>query len=948
MPLVQPTVLDLRRYTLRHVGPKAVVFPVALAGSTTILARNDMVARPLPSSNVPYSPDFASGSWTGRLYDAGQSQLVFPNKEASDGVPWRSRFDSTSKLQWIEFWIDGYLEHVMCITKVTPDRNQVLVEGYDGFQLTKTAYERDWIVVQAPRDVVERGTQLWMPTTADNFPSSSTIVSTTLTTPFGTWTVGLTGTGTATVGANGGIVLATTASGSGTAEITSSTVTVGATGTWRAIVNIQAFTLPTSSSLEVDVTESSGDTYSVIITPGTPYNVQFSSVSTPLYLNLSQPVTSFSVMIESDGEWVTAYINGAQIGGARRPHATTTTLKVDAFASSSTTSIASMTVSSAFVKALQPFLMRGSDKGDYVLPGTATTYPVGGLHARYYNNADLGSDSNRAVKIHHHSRGLAFNNGSGPGEYANQQDATINGQANASGAASSFWSVIWFGSIYLKLSAGDYTFTITLPATVNNFGLRAFIGQTQYSTELLSGAGWPSSGTFSNTSSHVYTLTVTAATLAGTLSYGNGVVQRDGWYPIKIEYAVDGTSGVAPVFRLTNSPTGYTDPGGTAIASGAQSTIVPSTSLSPLGCVDQRHQGVSHYDLVNKTAIAFGYQVSVEPQQLESGLFPGVIGPRIREGADYDVVLEPDDTQRKEGMLNYSALTDGTDQASSIWGNGAGFQNGTTGQLQAVVFDPQTLINGPGASGVGPALFDMQGWQDSADASYAPLLQVLLNSQLSLRLSPWQVISGEPIARQRLAFTWPLTNTVQQFRWRPGDGVKILARDINVQDVVPRQMLEVTRNIHPNGVTSTQVAFAGRPKTPTYVLRQALSSALRPQRTYQRQLVTLSGNDVQLVALNAGATSAASVIALRQSDFVVAAYVRITSNSASQSLVILVNGASTGSTLTGSPWSVAPVTINLLPALKIDPTNFNTAVELKNNGGSTTNIEFQLFIDVLR
>ena len=36
--------------------------------------------------------------------------------------------------------------------------------------------------------------------------------------------------------------------------------------------------------------------------------------------------------------------------------------------------------------------MRGSDKGDYVLPGNAQTYPNGGLHGRYYN--DLDSTSN--------------------------------------------------------------------------------------------------------------------------------------------------------------------------------------------------------------------------------------------------------------------------------------------------------------------------------------------------------------------------------------------------------------------------------------------------------------------------------------------------------------------------------------------------------------------------
>jgi hypothetical protein len=141
-----PANRNLRSYTLRHIGPKAVVFPDTIGQSFTVLNRTDMVARPLPVANIPDNAHFASGTWNGRLFDAGDASIVWPNKEASDGPPWRSRFDPTDKLQWPEVYVDEYLEGVYVVTKVTPDMNQVKVDLFDGFQMCKSAYTRDWTV----------------------------------------------------------------------------------------------------------------------------------------------------------------------------------------------------------------------------------------------------------------------------------------------------------------------------------------------------------------------------------------------------------------------------------------------------------------------------------------------------------------------------------------------------------------------------------------------------------------------------------------------------------------------------------------------------------------------------------------------------------------------------------------------------------------------------------
>ncbi|MHB1950253.1 MAG: hypothetical protein ACYCQK_02110 [Acidiferrobacteraceae bacterium] len=451
--------------------------------------------------------------------------------------------------------------------------------------------------------------------------------------------------------------------------------------------------------------------------------------------------------------------------------------------------------------------MANSDKGDYALPGDASTYPSGGLHARYSNNLDLASNTYQSALIHAPDRMLSFGT-IASGEYANQQDATIDSQANPTpGAGTADWSCIWFGAIWLKLSAGDYTFQITLPAVANNFGVRAYIGKTIFGTDLLAGAGWPASGgAWSNTSGQSYTFTVTAADLAGTLSYDGGTVQRDGWYPIKIEYAVGNTAAAAPVLSLTSSPAAYTDPGGTSIAAGAQTTVVPSTSLSPLGCADQRYQGIAHFDLAQQTAQAFGFQIALEPQALESGSFPGVLAPRLREGQDVDLVLNADRDVRTdgEGVLNYSSTVDAASFASSLWGNGAGFQTGTTGQLQANVFDPATML---------ASLFDAQQWQDHPDAAFSSLLEALLNSQLALELLPWQLLSADPAVRPRRAFTWPLPGAIAQMRWHPGDGLRVQVPEINVFDTEPRQLLVVTRSFTPLGITGTTVTFADRPGT---------------------------------------------------------------------------------------------------------------------------------------
>lgn len=66
------------------------------------------------------------------------------------------------------------------------------------------------------------------------------------------------------------------------------------------------------------------------------------------------------------------------------------------------------TITSFRFEYLAPYLQRGTDKGDYVLPGNAATYPTGGSHARYYNDSDLASLPQPLSTVLNPTRSVAY------------------------------------------------------------------------------------------------------------------------------------------------------------------------------------------------------------------------------------------------------------------------------------------------------------------------------------------------------------------------------------------------------------------------------------------------------------------------------------------------------------------------------------------------------------
>jgi hypothetical protein len=208
-------------------------------------------------------------------------------------------------------------------------------------------------------------------------------------------------------------------------------------------------------------------------------------------------------------------------------------------------------------------------------------------------------------------------------------------------------------------------------------------------------------------------------------------------------------------------------------------------------------------------------------------------------------------------------------------------------------------------------LFDIQAWLSAGDIAFPQLLAARANAELALRLGAWENIEGEPIARDRLADTFPLTGVISQFRWQPGDGVRLKLPDVAIDDTANRQILQVERSFSPEGRTLTRIGFRARPKDPLYVLRTALRDATRPARAYQKQYTTRLGTQGEATHLAAGGFTTYSQASLTPQDKVIGAVAHIGVNTGAESLGIEINGELRTSAL-GGPW-MAPTALDITP-----------------------------------
>ncbi|WP_217923771.1 hypothetical protein [Miltoncostaea oceani] len=873
---------------LRHIAPTS---RFASEGATTTVLGRSYGFTELPLSRAPTGADLVEGAYTGRLGDAGEFTLTFPNAAGAKGL-WRERFSADLALEFIEIYDDDVLEFVGSIQRIEIDRGSVTVSGTDAWSLLRRAYERDRTWTAAPQEVATAYTRVPVAVVADDFPGVA----------LSGWTVAANTTVTV---ADGTATIRTTAGG-GAPQISRSLGTLG--DTWRATAVVRAAgTFAPGDDLLFGIQGSTNGAFLYIADGLWTFYDPTGSAANIGKAPAAARNLPLTLQIERRGRWLVGFVNGQLIGFFECPSGMTGTLSVALNSLVSGTGDL-MVVDSVNVTEQRGFLARGSDVGDQVLPGD---YPTGGLRGRYFNDADhqgLGTDV-RALRI------LAPDRTS----YGERLDPVINTGGGLAlplqpGAASTYFSVRWFGAIYLNAGAGAST-----PFDLGAVGGRArlWIGKTAFTAPLIN--NWFSTG---------------GGTFTGTLTH-SAVGAASGWYPLVLEYRID--TG-APAINLQYTPSSsYTDPGGTAITSGVKRTV-PATSLSPLGCYDGRIQGQSHFDVVQAAATQFGYQLRCAPMSLESGEFPGRLVPRRRVGRDTDKVLEVDDTDRADPVLSPGVTIDASDQTLLLIGSGAGLSDGRGSQVTTEISDLANLDD---------ALFALEGVVDAGDIGFVQLLEARMNAELALRGTPWEEVRGTPLAQKELADTWPLSATLSAMRWEPGDGLRLNVPDVGVVDDAPRQLLQVTRTFNALGRTGTSVAFRQRPRSAARSVRGLLRSAISRGRSYQGQKVTLLGDYVSSAPV-AGAYTLYSYVPLLPGDHVVRAYVRVVLNNFAQALGMEINGTDRTSSV-GGGWSTVPLEVDVTAyATQVSATDNRLYVRMRNNGGVTTAIEFQLLVEVLR
>ena len=939
MPAAGLNLTDTSRHRLRHVKPWQA--GVGFTKSPELILGAAYGFRDLPISVLPTSSDFSEGHYLQRLNDAGEQAVTFPNKEASDGVPWRNRFSTIGHTEFLEFYRDDVLEAVMCILKVAPTQQAVEVSGQDGWFLLRDAYERDWETVMAPRDVIERFTYVQVLTLGDEFTEATLaeietrwkLVAEHKGTGAG-WAASYALARTERPGEPG--LLLQVASGKGAGEAVAyvenqSTITPLPTAVGSRWSIIASFTVPYFTGLPQIILQIKGATFQQLTLragrngqgtaeagAGAGYFQAGEGVNPQASEGVTLPqgftVGQHSMLLECDGRFTRAFIDGYLIGYLPALQGCTEVqfvLDLPAELNS-----AGVILQGIVVRDLQPLLMRGSEKGDYVLPGGPDTFPWGGLTGRYYNDSYLAGYTAY--------RQLCFapnHTGTGPGgSYKDRTDATVNVEAPAlPGAEATYWSCRWFGSVYLKLSSGNYTFHIGLGPTTS---VRFWVGKTQEGTQLVN--SW---GNYSTRNEEAF---LDAASLGG----------KDGWYPIILEFASGASGATSDYINLSfTPPVEYTDLGGGKLK--AESQLVPATSLSPLGCVDQHYQGQSFFAITQEIAQAFGYQMYCEPQQLESGSFPGQLVPRVRVGRDTDEILEKDDIQSKSPMVGYKNTVDATDQATSLRGVGAGLPTlgGKGGQIQVEEYSLQAMSE---------SLFDLQAWVDAGSINSPSLLGQMVATQLGLQEEPWQNVEGEPLAQDRQAYGFPVQGALAAFHWRPGDGIRIWLPAVNVEDLTCRQIMQVTRQFGPVGRHGTQMGFRQRPLDRISAVNKLLRHTAAANRKYQKTVVTLPATQIAEVLVTK-TNSSAIYIPLQPADIVISAELHIIRNSAAQPIHAVVNGVdvTTGS---GGPWTLVPTTIPI-PSLRLAPVGSGTSsvyIQGRNEGASTTEFVAVPLVTVLR
>ncbi len=787
--------------TLRHI--KRGSDP----GAITVLGAS-LVAQPPKTING--LGGYQSGSYDPSLNEEGSATLTLPNIAGSDGVLHLHRFlfftDAAYHAgdEWIEVVQDG--RTLFCGTPIDGEkrRAQITLELWDGLGMLNT--QREFAAgfwCHAPRDVFEHYTKGWQAIVADDFAAGADAAKWT---KYGSVTDE---SGTVRLWAN-----------PTTGEVATivarsdywQSVGLGTQRAWRLEATYQAVIETGFAYVHLSVLDASGTRrlslqdgltdVTAIVRPdaGGVDDTQKVALVPPVGAELGG---LRRLAIEVRDRWVLFYVDGALV------HCVELDVTIDTgnlcVPSLGTGLRSTMVIHDVLLRRCDPYLMRGTDKGDYVLPGIM---PAGGLQGAYYDEADLrkfaASGEDPSVNMAFRRRVLAPTRQ----PYARRQDATVNFALAtpplwqpATPPNGEFFSARWTGAIYLDLQASD----ITLRLRDVDGRARLWVGKTMYGEQIVDlWASSPGTGTGPSMRSHLGTVT--------------------GWYPIRIDYSnATGQAGII----LEQS-----------IGGGAY-VVVPASSLSPYGIYDAAVRYDSHIEQLKAVALAYGYQFACQSRALESGQFPGQVTPKARIGRDTDKVLTPDEATDIAVKVSAGEVID------CLLGDAAGLadqENDAQLTAEEIHFD-QVRPNAVSDR----HMMVLSAYESLADITDPILLQTRLANMMTLRLSPWEEVSVRPRGHRELRQAWPpkavpLPADIAAFQWEPGDGLRIVDEALDVKDQTPRQIIAPSWPFNPDGLGAPSVRFRQRPRSNQDALKALVRSVVLPNRNYQGQLAIIDGS----------------------------------------------------------------------------------------------------------
>lgn len=776
---------------------------------------------------------YTQGQVETRRDEEGNLTVTFPNTAGSQGGLHRDRFlilqrgrrrpapDGSGATiyeggnyragdEWLELYQGRHdLESVVTPTAAKVDRNTVELTCTDPLWLLNKARETaagHWC--HAPRDVLEHYSQIWEAVVADDFSNQLfTFSANNQTTADGRWTYHhasevegqsvcrLVSDGLVDAGAN----LIGTLAYSIPIKPTSSEPHTA----WRAEVEYDRGAIPTNGELLFGMQRSTvSGLLAAFLSVGLT-STYASNGDQAVDLALATSPGSTRLAIEGRGRWIFFYVNGElktvmPFVGTAEPTGYVPRVKV--YGGDGTLDVK---VRSVLVRRTRPLLMRGTDKGDYRLPGKPTP---GGLTGSYFSDADLAAKHGANAFLY------TLNPTRQPAIRRLDTQIELNTANNLPvGLPAKNISVRWTGAIYLRLAEFDYRLRATADDRV-----RVWVGKTRVGEQVID--DWTAAG-------HTATATYTPY-LRSHLG------QVTGWYPIVVEYS-QGTGPGSLIFEAERSDESgqWVPPGGSIniIDPSGVDRILDGPPLSPTGIFEAQVRYESHYDQFRQIVRDFGYQFRTEPRQLESGLFPAEVVPRLRVGRDTEFVL--DDIEAREVQAEISA----EDAADTILADGQGIA-AEGAQLTAELID---------FTEVAKHVMVHTEYEQIADVSIADLFFQRLDSMLTLRGGTWERITAQPQGFRRLLDRFPLTGLpaeIQHFKWQPGDGARLHQELVGVRDTSPRPMMGITRGFVPDGFGVPSVAWRQRQRSGREVLREMYRQPLKQARNYQRQLVTVNGN----------------------------------------------------------------------------------------------------------